>query len=229
MTRLFVEVEGQTEERFVNEVLSPHLYSCGFTMVAAILLGNARSRDLRGGIKAWSNVQRDIVGLLRQDSSCNVTTMVDFYGLPQSGGKKWPGRAEANDIPYPDNVGSVEAALMKDIEKVMGSGFYPKRFTPFVIMHEFEGLLFSDCQDFAHAIGRPDITNRLQEIRDQFPNPEEINDSEETAPSKRIQELLPDYQKPFHGTLAALEIGLAKIKFSCPHFGAWLERLEGLP
>ena len=91
--------------------------------------------------------------------------MVDFYGLPQSGGQKWPGRAEAKAIPYPDNVRAVVAALMKDIEKVMGSGFNPNRFAPFVIMHEFEGLLFSDCHDFAHEIVRPDITGKFQEIR----------------------------------------------------------------
>ena len=229
MTRLFVEVEGQTEESFVNEVLGPHLIDCGFTKVAPTLLGNARKRYLRGGIKAWSNVRRDIVRLLQQDRACYVTTMVDFYGLPQSGGKKWPGRAEANAIHYPDNVRLVEAALMKDIEKIMGSGFNPKRFSPFVIMHEFEGLLFSDCHAFAHAIGRPDITSKLQEIKDKFSNPEEINDSKETTPSKRIQNLLPGYEKPLLGTLAASKIGLAKIRSSCPHFGAWLEQLEGLP
>ena len=95
-------------------------------------------------------------------------------------------------------------------------------------MHEFEALLFSDCHDFAKAMGRPDIENRLQEIKDEFGNPEEINDSQQTAPSKRIGKILPGYQKPVLGTLAALGIGLKKIRASCPHFADWINQLEQL-
>ncbi len=163
-----VRCSGGTDGRELRQrsaQSSPDIYGCGFTKVVPTLLGNARRRDRRGGFQAWSNVRSDIFRLLRQDKACNVTTMVDFYGLPQSGGQKWPGRAEAKAIPYPDNVRAVVAALMKDIEKVMGSGFNPNRFAPFVIMHEFEGLLFSDCHDFAHEIVRPDITDKFQEIR----------------------------------------------------------------
>ena len=56
MTRLLVHVEGQTEETFVNEVLSEHLILRGYTSVSARLVGNARQRERRGGIKAWSAV-----------------------------------------------------------------------------------------------------------------------------------------------------------------------------
>ncbi|MDE2725572.1 MAG: hypothetical protein OXI59_19555 [Gemmatimonadota bacterium] len=37
MTRLLIHVEGETEETFVNEILGPHLYACGYTMVSARL------------------------------------------------------------------------------------------------------------------------------------------------------------------------------------------------
>lgn len=53
MSRLLVHVEGQTEEDFVNEVLGPHLWAYGYTQVSARLLGNARLRSRRAGIKAW--------------------------------------------------------------------------------------------------------------------------------------------------------------------------------
>ena len=33
MTRLFLYVEGQTEESFVKVVLAPHLYSYGYTEI----------------------------------------------------------------------------------------------------------------------------------------------------------------------------------------------------
>lgn len=61
MTRLLIHVEGETEETFVNEVLGPHLYGCGYTQVSARLLGNARQRHRRGGIRAWHAVREDIL------------------------------------------------------------------------------------------------------------------------------------------------------------------------
>ena len=59
--------------------------------------------------------------------------------------------------------------------------------------------------------------------------PEEIDDSPDTAPSKRIQALIPGYRKPLSGTLAARAIGLPRIRSACPHFSDWLDRLENLP
>ena len=111
----------------------------------------------------------------------------------------------------------------------MGAGFDQNRFLPYVMMHEFEALLFSDCAAFGRGIGRPDLDGNFQEIRDAFGNPEEIDDSPETAPSKRVERLVRGYQKPLLGTLAALEIGLGTIRRECPHFGSWLDQLEHLP
>jgi hypothetical protein len=50
-----------------------------------------------------------------------------------------------------------------------------------------------------------------------------------TAPSKRVQALVPGYEKPLLGTLAVIEIGLDKIRAECPHFQRWIERLETWP
>jgi len=108
----------------------------------------------------------------------------------------------------------------------MGGNFDPNRFVPFVVMHEFEGLLFSDCNDFARSVGLLQVRTKLQQIRDQFETPEDINDSPVTAPSKRVKTLIPKYQKPLFGNLAALAIGLKKIRDACPHFHEWLVRLE---
>lgn len=226
MAGLLVHVEGQTEERFVYDVLSPHLYRRGYTRVGARLLGNARQRDRRGGIRAWSAVRSDILNHLREDPSCLATTMVDYYALPQTGGRAWPGREAAGMMPFPEKAGTVERAIAADMGRDMGSGFDPSRFIPFVMMHEFEGLLFSDCQAFSRGIGRPELAVEFQAIRDQFASPEEINDSPITAPSKRVAGLVAGYEKPLLGTLAGLEIGLDAIRAECPHFREWLTRLE---
>lgn len=226
MARLLVHVEGETEETFVNEVLRPHLIAHGYEMVSARLIGNARQRDRRGGIRAWTSTRSDILAHLKEDARVVVTTMVDYYALPQTGGRAWPGRAEAGTLSFPQKASAVEDALLTEICQEMGRNFDPRRFIPFVMMHEFEGLLFSDCDRFASGIGRPELASKFQSIRDEFTNPEEINDSPVSAPSKRVQELVSGYEKPFLGTLAVIEIGLDKIRSECPHFRQWIERLE---
>ena len=154
MTRLLIHVEGETEEAFVNEVLASHLYGCGYTKVSARLVGNARQRDRRGGIRAWSAVRRDILHHMKEDAGCLSTTMVDFYALPQTGDRAWPGRAQAAQLAFADKAPVVENALLADICYDLGGGVDACRFVPFVMMHEFEGLLFSDAAKLAHGIGR---------------------------------------------------------------------------
>jgi len=226
MDRLLIHVEGETEETFVNEILRPHLYKRGYANVGARLLGSARLRDHRGGIRAWSSVRSDILRHLKEDSGCLATTMVDYYGLPQTGPRAWPGRAVAGTLPFAQKAATVESALSADICNELGDRFDPDRFIPFVVIHEFEGLLFSDCALFSQGIGRPDLVDAFQAVRDEFASPEEINDSPFTAPSKRVEGLVQGYQKPLLGTLAVLEVGLANIRRECPHFNEWLSRLE---
>lgn len=229
MSRLLIHVEGETEEAFVNEVLASHLYGCGYTKVSARLVGNARQRDRRGGIRAWSAVRKDILRHLKEDEECLSTTMVDYYALPQTGDRAWPGRAQTAQLDFAEKAALVEKALLDDIRNEMGGNFEQIRFVPYVMMHEFEGLLFSDTTRFSQGIGRPDLSSKLQAIRDQFATPEEINDSPQTAPSKRIISLFPSYEKPLMGALAVIEIGLDAIRQECPLFRGWLERLEQWP
>lgn len=226
MSRLLVHVEGETEESFVNEVLATHLAQCGYASVAARLLGNARARTHRGGIRSWPAVRRDIIGHLREDKESIATMMVDYYGLPQCGDGAWPGRSVAPSKRFELRAITVEQALLEDIRGGMNEGFDERRFVPFVLMHEFEALLFSDCVRFASAIGWPEVAAGLQGVREQFGTPEEIDDSPQTAPSKRIRQLVAGYDKPFMGNLAVLEIGLEKIRSECRHFDGWLTRLE---
>ena len=229
MDRLLIHVEGQTEETFVKELLCPHLARLGWSMVSARLLGNARRRNRRGGIKSWDSARTEIARHLREDAGRVVTTMVDYYGMPRTGSRAWPGREQASSLPSPDKATTVEDALSASVQEAIGHAGNARRFVPYVMMHEFEALLFSDCAAFGRGIGRPDLDGDFQAIRDAFGNPEEIDDSPETAPSKRVERLVRGYEKPLLGTLAALEIGLAAMRRECPHFGSWLDQLEHLP
>jgi hypothetical protein len=220
--RLLVHVEGQTELSFVNRLLGEHL-AAGYSFVRTRLAGNPRMQ--RGGIRSWPGVRRDILKHLKEDRDMIVATMVDYYGLPQD----WPGRARSSSVnSASQKAEQVEAALLADIGEEMGQRFNPSRFVPLVVMHEFEALLFSDPDRFALGIRRGDLAAELRRIRLAFTSPEEINDSPENAPSKRIERIFPGYNKVRSGTDAASAIGLSKIRRECPHFNSWLERLEAL-
>lgn len=227
MARILVHVEGETEETFVKEVLAPHLLPLGH-FAEARLMGNARLRSRRGGIRPWPPTLQDIVRHLTGDQGVIVTTMVDYYALPQSGPGAWPGRAEAANLSFPTRASTICSALSADVAAAMGHAFNQSRFLPYVMMHEFEAMLFSDCDRFAHGIGQPHLASRFRVVREKYTSPEEINDSPITAPSKQVIGILPNYQKPFHGNLAILEIGLDRIRSECRTFDEWISRLEQL-
>ncbi len=227
MTRLFVEAEGETEEAFVDQILSLHLYPLGYTQVTARKMGKDRQRIRRGGVRPWPEARADILNRLRGDSQLLVCVMVDYYGMPQRGEAAWPGRAgAAPQLQYPN---AIEESLSRDIANAMGPNFNPRRFIPYIMIHEFEAMLFSDCPALARSLGAPAQTAALQAIRDAFPTPENIDDSPTTAPSKRIQTIIPGYRKPIQGLQATQQIGLPTIRSQCPHLQAWLKHLETLP
>ena len=226
--RLLVHVEGVTEETFVNNVLGPHLMCRGYSSVAARLMGDARPRSRRGGGLPWQSVRQGILRHLKQDRQAVATTMVDYYGMPQSGSRQWPGRVEAVSLPFEQKAGAIRNALAQDICEGMGSSFDPSRFIPYVSMHEFEALLFSDCMGFADSVGFPGVGDAMQGILDRFGSPEEIDDSWETAPSRRILALIPSYGKEAMGATAVQDIGLDNIRRRCPKFAGWLSQLEAV-
>lgn len=216
MTRLIILTEGLTETRFVDQVLKPHLYYAGHTHVLPAPMGE------RAGVSKWGPVCRQILNHLKQNPDIYVTTMVDYSGMPQS----WPGRREvAETQTAAEKAHRVEQAMLACIVSAL-ENFYPVRFIPNVTMYEFEGLLFSDPDALADAIGHPDLAPRLQSIVDECGSPEEINSSYDTFPSRRLKGVDPRYQKVLHGTAAALQIGLSTMRSQCPLFGQWVSKLE---
>lgn len=224
MSRVLILVEGRTEETFVQEVLAPYLEGRGYHSVRARILGRARQRSRRGGIRPWPQVKSNIVGHLLEDRTRGVSTMVDYYGLPSRGPGAWPGRAETIES-GPGKAENVESAMSSEVHRRAPRA--ARRFIPYVSMHEFESLLFSDCGRLAHEIGRAELAPKLENIRAGFDTPEGIDDRPDGAPSKRLVRLFDEYDKPLHGNLAALGIGIEAMRRECPHFADWIERLEG--
>ncbi len=223
MPRVHVICEGSTEETFVNELLLPRFKSRNISLYPA-LIGQPGKK---GGSVTYKRLHDDVRNRLLGDRTAFCTTFFDYYGLPPN----FPGKSEAKRFPDPQNrAAEVCAALTRILEHEIGENSI-RRFIPYVQMHEFEGLLFSDPAGFAKGIEEPALQNEFSRIRRQFMTPEHINDGQNTAPSKRVLALVSKelpYEKLTLGTLAALEIGLPKIRQECPLFDAWLNKLENL-
>jgi hypothetical protein len=220
MIRLYVVVEGATEEGFARAVLYPHLLDRGVCLCTPRI----GKPGHKGGRVNYARAKKDILLLLKQDRNAYCTTLFDFYGL----GEGFPRRAVPVNASVDQKAKSVEDPFHKDITTEMGHMFDVRRFIPYLQMHEFEGLLFSDVTVLAAKVGRPDLLTGLEAVRGEFRNPEEIDDGPTSAPSKRIQSLVPNYDKVFHGSLAARGIGLTRMRQECPRFSAWISRLEAL-
>lgn len=228
MTRILVHVEGQTEEEFVNSVLAPHLYENGFTAVSARLIGRSRARKKRGGTCPWEPAHTEIARHLSNDTGAFGTTLVDYYALPAGAPNGWPGRDGCDGLSVTEKAAHIQASLKQDFEARYGAAL-ANRFIPFVAMYEFEGLLFSEPTLMARGMGESDKADQFQQIRDMFETPEHINDSPQTAPSKRIQGLVSGYNKVLHGNVAALEVTLERMRQECPVFSGWLRNMECIP
>ncbi len=220
MTIVHVICEGQTEESFVNELLVEPFAHKGIYLKPA-LIGRPGHK---GGNFKFERLAPDVEKRLLADKNCYCTTFFDFYGLPES----FPGKNAVNaTASAQDKAIALQDALNEKLVEKIGEDAM-RRFIPYVQMYEFEGLLFSDPQKMAEGMDRSDLVQAFTEIAGAFDTPEQINNSPQTAPSKRIESLIWGYEKPLLGTLAALEVGLDKMREQCPLFDAWLEKIEAL-
>ncbi|MFZ1934318.1 MAG: DUF4276 family protein [Thermoguttaceae bacterium] len=220
MSRVIAVVEGPTEQGFVREVLAPFLGHKNVCLDAR-LVGKPGHK---GGDCRYERAKRDVLALLKQEADTVVTTMFDFYALPGS----WPGQKNARAALLAHRAGIIEAAVKEDVCGELRASFDGRRFCPYIQMHEFEALLFSQPAAVCAVLQRPESEKEVRSIRDAFQNPEEIDDNYETAPSKRLLKVFTNYQKLFHGLLAAKWIGIDAMRSECPHFAAWVGMLEAL-
>jgi len=220
MTRVHVVVEGPSEESFVNEVLAPVLWTRQ-VFLRPIVLG---APSHKGGRVSFARVRRDVLARLRGDRAAYCTTMFDFYGLERG----FPGTPLPSDLSNVDKVIRIERAMKEDIVAEVPDLRPDVRFLPYLQLHEYEGLLFSDPEAFANGISQSHLTPQLQAIRQSFPTPEDVDDSPDTAPSKRVFGVCPSYNKVLDGTRAASAVGIEAMRHECPHFRDWVESLVQL-
>ena len=197
MVRIGISVEGPTEERFVKQVLAPYLANKNIFITPIHMEGDVKLDKVKNELKNIAN------------SFDYVTTLYDFYGFK----KKAPDETK------------------KSLEEKILQHAHPSirpRLIPYIQMYEFEGLLFSDPDAMESELEEEGVKNWAESILNSFNNnPEAINDSTETAPSKRLAKKT-SYRKTTHGPNIAEAIGLEKIREKCAGFNAWLQKIEAL-
>jgi len=215
--RLYILCEGQTEDRFVKEILAPHLLPLNI-FATPIICETKRTagKKYKGGVSKYGKIKAELEILSKGDPTAFVTTMLDYYKLPSD----TPGKGTTGDI-Y-----KIASEIESAVDANLGG---PRNLLVNLIIHEFEGLLFSDVSAFKGEAKADDKTLlELARIKSGFPTPEHINDSETTAPSKRIMKLLPEYSKTLNGIPIAKRIGIDKISTECRHFEKWITKLVAL-
>ena len=143
-----------------------------------------------------------------------VTSLVDFYGFQGKGVR---------------GVVELERDIGHSVKGHVGESANESNIVPYVQLHEFEALLFADVEGFRPTMigSNSNQISQLRQIRNGFDTPEDIDDGIQTAPSKRIVGVFPEYRKALHGPLVAETIGIRAIRERCPRFNGWLERLSG--
>lgn len=213
MRAIYILAEGPTEEEFINGILRPYFFNNGINDVRAILMETSPGH--KGGDVSYQRFKRNAENLLKKEGDIIVTSLIDYFRLKTD----FPELSEAFSINDKlQKVSHLETAIANDIRH--------NRFIPYIQLHEFEGLLFSASTGFDYF---PEIpkSNRIELNGAVWlhENPELLNDGAESAPSKRLEKLIPGYRKTLHGPIIADEISLSVIMKRCVRFRNWIEIL----
>ncbi len=212
--------EGFTEERFVKNVLAPHLLRYGVYLTPTVVTTNVvvSGERLKGG-GDFGKLESNLRGLLRDTAAAAITMFYDYYAFPANFPPKFPIRNLAAGL---------GANGADSLENALATYFNDARFKPFVHLHEFEAFMFVDAEITAASLLNHGLVKSIVSERAAFENAEAINDGVNTAPSKRIKRLAPTFEKLAQGVIIAEKTGLPALRADCPRFSAWVAWLESL-
>lgn len=214
-----VIVEGSTEKIFINEILTPYMAAKNIFMTPILISKPGQ----KGGDVRFIRMQNDLALHLKQRSDTYVSIFVDYYGIKND----WPGLDAAQKCSSPKSIAdAMNSATREKVISLFADQGALHRFIPFIAVHEFEALLFSDIDELARQlkINKSAVEIILQECKE----PENINNSPESAPSKRLERLYAPYKKTTTGITIAKSIGIEKMRTQCPLFNGWLTIFEEL-
>lgn len=213
-----VVVEGKTEEIFIKVLIAPYLASKGIYLVPTIISKSGQ----KGGDVKFERAKKDIKNFLYQSHNAFVTTLIDYYGV-----KEWPGIESAKTVAEPKEIANIINSATKEVlSRELSKINIEEKFIPYIAVYEFESLLFSDPEILKrNLVEKDDLINAVIKS---FGEPERINNSPETAPSKLLDQWYKtgEFPKTTLGIKIAKEIGIAKMREKCPLFNKWISQME---
>lgn len=216
MKRLVIIVEGDAEESFINNVLSPYFNSFGIYNYIQCY----KIKHSNGGLSKYSHLKKDIVNTLYENDVV-VSTLVDFYRIPSD----FPGYNESLSYDkHSDQVNYLESKIKEDIELTQNRVF--ENLVPYIQLHEFETFIFSDIMGVDALFDQSEYDRReFINITRQYENPEDINNGVNTAPSVRLKKIIKGYDKVLFGIEIIQNLGVDLIREKCPRFNSWIQNL----
>jgi hypothetical protein len=221
---LFIYVEGQEEEMFVNRVLRGYLQPFGVVVQKPILAATSFRMDddgdvTVGGVTNYNSIQKDIQNLYASGNiqpEDALTTLIDLYALPLT----FPGHQESisQGLSAGRKADFIEQAWKADVNQ--------PHFHPYIQTHEFETLILT--QPSVLKLYYPEYASKIEQLCREcaaFASPEDINGTKATSPSHRILHQIPTYLKE-DGFRHLQEIGISELKKQCPRFKTWVEKCE---
>ncbi len=214
-----VLTEGRTEQTFIKQLLAPYMGNLGVYLTPVQL----DKPGQRGGDVRFVRAKNDIGRYLKQRSETYVSLLIDYYGI----GSDWPGLETIKPgAPPSDIAAAICTATQEYIDAEFADFGADVRFVPHIAVHEFEALLFSEPETLARFI---QVNQKhVDEIIEECGEPEAIDNSPHSAPSKRIEKLYRRFKKTSTGIAIAQEIGIEQMRLKCSVFDDWLDRLESL-
>ncbi|WP_339815340.1 DUF4276 family protein [uncultured Imperialibacter sp.] len=223
MKTIFIVVEGETEERFLRKVAYDHFIVNGIHIEAQQWLTN-RKLGTQGGGGNFDKIENHIKRLASRyqaNSDVFISTMIDLYAFPKQG----------NTI-YDEEIKPISNAREKVLllERKFSDRIAFRNFIPYIQLHEYESLIMSKPDSLLSFF--TDKTKEIENLTIEVSkmSPEDINETPEGAPSKRIIKHIPLYkrQKTTAGVAATADIGLPFLRQRCPHFDDWITKLENV-
>ena len=223
MNRIIVVVEGDSEEKFVNQLLKPFFFQKGIKIEAQKWFTNKKLGSSGGGqsFDLIENHLKKLISQFKNNKSVVITTMIDLYAFPKQG--KTIYSTEIENLKSKEKIKLLESRFLNRFEN-----YY--LFVPYIQLHEFETLLFSNIEKCITYYFEDE--KQIQQLKKEVIDlkPEEINETPSGSPSNRIIKYLPKYKK--EKTTASIvilnEIGLDVIIEKCPNFKNWIFKLENI-
>ena len=228
-SKLYIICEGQSESAFVNEMLCQYVgekTKWQLRLIPITITTSTRKSSgkvFKGGLRNYGKIKNELKKIITTGES--VSTMIDYYGLPSD----FPGYNELKKFYTSiDKVKHLEKSLLNDILKEY-SNVKKDFFIPYIQLHEFETLFFSDLlklKEFYLEIEEQKAIDKLANETEGM-SPEEINNGFETAPSKRLAHAI-NYHKGKTIAGPMKKINIDKMRERCPHFNEWVKKILGL-